>query len=223
MDVKKIGNIEYNYILEIDNIKRALYLSILLHLKIKKQEDIKLSDRRIISRYAKEFKVLCKKLINREGINSYSDYKNCIQALVLINAKIQAILNDKKYNRNKFVEDIEKEYNKINRYLPYAQSSAMVFVENHLTCILFFILVGLMVCWLAISTFVVDFFAVVVALITLLVLTVIFTIFYKRIYKNFYIDQINRTINKNTYVRARKIDAYHKGIKKIFNLYKNKY
>ena len=50
-----------------------------------------------------------------------------MQALVTINVKIQKILSDWRYRKNKEISDIEKEYKKVNNYLSYLIRLLMLF------------------------------------------------------------------------------------------------
>lgn len=93
MNIEHMTNIEYNYVLEIDNIKRSYFLTTTLQ-KMINTSNISTRDKRRLKAYNKDFKLVCKRLIKRKDILNYDIYKTSVQTLIIINAKSSYILNN---------------------------------------------------------------------------------------------------------------------------------
>lgn len=61
MNIEHMTNIEYNYVLEIDNIKRSYFLTTTLQ-KMINTSNISTRDKRRLKAYNKDFKLICKRL-----------------------------------------------------------------------------------------------------------------------------------------------------------------
>jgi len=215
LNIKELDNTVYNYIFEIDNIKKSFCLYTQLYLNVEKCEYIKDIDKRRVKRLALQFKLLCKKIIRRDKINTFEDYKLCVQSLVVINAKVQKILNSEDYYKFKKISDIEKEYNKINNYLSYSNSFLTTFINDHLTAfgIILIIVVSIIVIFLL--SFKNCNLGIIIIVLLSFIFSICYFIFHKKITRNFNVDHINKTISNNTYVKSLKIKIAHKNIKDI--------
>lgn len=143
-----------------------------------------------------------------------------MQALVTINVKIQKILSDWRYRKNKEISDIEKEYKKVNNYLSYANSSFDVILNNHTTL---FILLSFAAFVFGGLIFYIAIRSISGTLLNLLLLVIAFLIYFfynKSIMRSFNIDYINRTISKNTYIKSSKIKKANRNLKYILNFKK---
>lgn len=161
------------------------------------------------------------KLIKRDENFDIEEYTLYMQALVTINVKIQKILSDWRYRKNKEISDIEKEYKKVNNYLSYANSSFDVILNNHTTL---FILLSFAAFVFGGLIFYIAIRSILGTLLSLLLLVIAFLIYFfynKSIMRSFNIDYINRTISKNTYIKSSKIKKANRNLKYILN-FKNK-
>lgn len=93
-----MGNLEYKYIFEIDIIKQSLYICLLNSAKLYKCS-LKKTDYRRIKVYTKEFKQLSYKLLHKESVDTITEYIDNLNALIIINLKIQTILQNKIYRK----------------------------------------------------------------------------------------------------------------------------
>jgi hypothetical protein len=161
-----------------------------------------------------------KKLIKRDENFDIEEYTLYMQALVTINVKIQKILSDWRYRKNKEISDIEKEYKKVNNYLSYANSSFDVILNNHTTL---FILLSFAAFVFGGLIFYIAIRSILGTLLNLLLLVIAFLIYFfynKSIMRSFNIDYINRTISKNTYIKSSKIKKANRNLKYILNFKK---
>ncbi len=129
MKIEKMGSLEYKYIFEIDIIKQSLYICLLNSAKLY-DCSLKKNDYRRIKAYTKEFKQLSYKLLHKESVDTIAEYIDNLNALIIINLKIQTILQNKIYRKNREVRKLEYEYSKINKLLG-AESSFQLFLDNH--------------------------------------------------------------------------------------------
>lgn len=160
------------------------------------------------------------KLIKRDENFDIEEYTLYMQALVTINVKIQKILSDWRYRKNKEISDIEKEYKKVNNYLSYANSSFDVILNNHTTL---FILLSFAAFVFGGLIFYIAIRSILGTLLSLLLLVIAFLIYFfynKSIMRSFNIDYINRTISKNTYIKSSKIKKANRNLKYILNFKK---
>lgn len=220
MKINELNEYAYEHFFEIDDLKKSYYKYTQLHQTVEKCEHIEKVDKRKINRLIKEFKGLCKKIIKRDENFDIEEYTLYMQALVTINVKIQKILSDWRYRKNKEISDIEKEYKKVNNYLSYANSSFDVILNNHTTL---FILLSFAAFVFGGLIFYIAIRSILGTLLNLLLLVIAFLIYFfynKSIMRSFNIDYINRTISKNTYIKSSKIKKANRNLKYILNFKK---
>ena len=220
MKINELNEYAYEHFFEIDDLKKSYYKYTQLHQTVEKCEHIEKVDKRKINRLIKEFKGLCKKIIKRDENFDIEEYTLYMQALVTINVKIQKILSDWRYRKNKEISDIEKEYKKVNNYLSYANSSFDVILNNHTTL---FILLSFAAFVFGGLIFYIAIRSISGTLLNLLLLVIAFLIYFfynKSIMRSFNIDYINRTISKNTYIKSSKIKKANRNLKYILNFKK---
>lgn len=220
LKINELNEYAYEHFFEIDDLKKSYYKYTQLHQTVEKCEHIEKVDKRKINRLIKEFKGLCKKLIKRDENFDIEEYTLYMQALVTINVKIQKILSDWRYRKNKEISDIEKEYKKVNNYLSYANSSFDVILNNHTTL---FILLSFAAFVFGGLIFYIAIRSILGTLLNLLLLVIAFLIYFfynKSIMRSFNIDYINRTISKNTYIKSSKIKKANRNLKYILNFKK---
>jgi predicted RND superfamily exporter protein len=220
LKINELNEYAYEHFFEIDDLKKSYYKYTQLHQTVEKCEHIEKVDKRKINRLIKEFKGLCKKIIKRDENFDIEEYTLYMQALVTINVKIQKILSDWRYRKNKEISDIEKEYKKVNNYLSYANSSFDVILNNHTTL---FILLSFAAFVFGGLIFYIAIRSILGTLLNLLLLVIAFLIYFfynKSIMRSFNIDYINRTISKNTYIKSSKIKKANRNLKYILNFKK---
>jgi predicted RND superfamily exporter protein len=220
LKINELNEYAYEHFFEIDDLKKSYYKYTQLHQTVEKCEHIEKVDKRKINRLIKEFKGLCKKIIKRDENFDIEEYTLYMQALVTINVKIQKILSDWRYRKNKEISDIEKEYKKVNNYLSYANSSFDVILNNHTTL---FILLSFAAFVFGGLIFYIAIRSISGTLLNLLLLVIAFLIYFfynKSIMRSFNIDYINRTISKNTYIKSSKIKKANRNLKYILNFKK---
>lgn len=220
LKINELNEYAYEHFFEIDDLKKSYYKYTQLHQTVEKCEHIEKIDKRKINRLIKEFKGLCKKIIKRDEDFDIEEYTLYMQALVTINVKIQKILSDWRYRKNKEISDIEKEYKKVNNYLSYANSSFDVILNNHTTL---FILLSFAAFVFGGLIFYIAIRSILGTLLNLLFLVIAFLIYFfynKSIMRSFNIDYINRTISKNTYIKSSKIKKANRNLKYILNFKK---
>lgn len=220
LKINELNEYAYEHFFEIDDLKKSYYKYTQLHQTVEKCEHIEKVDKRKINRLIKKFKGLCKKIIKRDENFDIEEYTLYMQALVTINVKIQKILSDWRYRKNKEISDIEKEYKKVNNYLSYANSSFDVILNNHTTL---FILLSFAAFVFGGLIFYIAIRSILGTLLNLLLLVIAFLIYFfynKSIMRSFNIDYINRTISKNTYIKSSKIKKANRNLKYILNFKK---
>ena len=161
LKINELNEYAYEHFFEIDDLKKSYYKYTQLHQVVERCQHIEKIDKRKINRLIKEFKCICKKLIKRDENFDIEEYTLYMQALVTINVKIQKILSDWRYRKNKEISDIEEEYKKVNNYLSYAISSFEVIINNHYTFVgiilIFSLLIGEFIFFIATEIIVVCF------------------------------------------------------------------
>lgn len=220
LKINELNEYAYEHFFEIDDLKKSYYKYTQLHQVVERCQHIEKIDKRKINRLIKEFKCICKKLIKRDENFDIEEYTLYMQALVTINVKIQKILSDWRYRKNKEISDIEKEYKKVNNYLSYANSSFDVILNNHTTL---FILLSFAAFVFGGLIFYITIRSILGTLLSLLLLVIAFLIYFfynKSIMRSFNIDYINRTISKNTYIKSSKIKKANRNLKYILNFKK---
>lgn len=203
MKIKKLDEIEYYYIFEMDNLKRVLYFYITSGVSIENSKLIQ-KDKHRIKCYTKEIKALCYKLIKKDNINTTEEYINTISTLITIHSKIRQILRNKKYKKEKSVKKIESDFNNISKLLTFSETTLKAFYINHRTAIII-ILIVIAFCF----GVYISFLSKNVLLLLSLFLIVMFLYLYYFVFTNkainsFTNDSINRTIRSNTYAITKK-------------------
>ena len=209
LKINELNEYAYEHFFEIDDLKKSYYKYTQLHQVVERCQHIEKIDKRKIN-----------KLIKRDENFDIEEYTLYMQALVTINVKIQKILSDWRYRKNKEISDIEKEYKKVNNYLSYANSSFDVILNNHTTL---FILLSFAAFVFGGLIFYIAIRSILGTLLSLLLLVIAFLIYFfynKSIMRSFNIDYINRTISKNTYIKSSKIKKANRNLKYILNFKK---
>lgn len=217
MNIQNLDDTEYNYIFEIDNIKRALFLYIS---RVKEIKSINFSNSGIQRRLlilTRDFKNLSFKLIKRKNLQNIEDCLRILDTLILINTYIQKILQHTKVDtitERKKKRKLAKKYEKTEKYIN-AYSAFMIFVNNHSSAIaLSIILISLLLIF--ISALITKNLMVTIGTISVLcILLIVYLIFHKRIERLFNMDRIERTISKHTFVKSKKLIVIDKLSEKI--------
>lgn len=203
MNVKKLDKTVYNYIFEIDDIKRAVYRNIICNKNLSRQYFISKSDIRKIKKYNSDFKKLCYKIIKRSNINTLDDYLNNLNAIIIINSNIQDILKQEKYKSYATIKELENEYNKIN-YLIGAASSFEVFINSHTTFLILITIVFTIVLLTLVSLFSKEYLLTIIGFFAFIVFFIACLLSIKTITNRFEIDKINRTRSNHAILKSRK-------------------
>lgn len=215
LKINELNEYAYEHFFEIDDLKKSYYKYTQLHQTVEKCEHIEKVDKRKINRLIKEFKGLCKKIIKRDEDFDIEKYIFYMQSLVVINNKIQKILTARKYRKHKEISCIDKEYDRINNYLSYSNSSFEVIIKNHYTfvgiLVIVVIAIGLLIFFIATENIV----GTLLDLLISVILSILYFLLGKKIMHSFYIDRINRTISKNTYIKSLKMKKANKYLKYI--------
>lgn len=214
MNIEHMTNIEYNYVLEIDNIKRSYFLTTTLQ-KMINTSNISTRDKRRLKAYNKDFKLVCRRLIKRKDILNYDIYKTSVQTLIIINAKSSYILN--KYNI-KVTTHLKNLYDQIYELLPLTKTTKNLIGSNYKTIIIISIVL--------IISFGTSIFLFIINNTELLVLSLLFDtllltiapiLIYRKIQRQFKIERINRILNGNLYNNRTLLEnARHNLIKIIY-------
>lgn len=217
MDINKLSYIEYVNLFEIDNVKRALILSIEAHNTISKCESLNDSKKRRISMLQKNFKTCCYKLIKRD-LSSDEEYIDCAKTLILILSDIRTIIREEK---------IKDCYEKVYSYLPLSETTFESILNGNITNILVY---GIyIILFLAVGSSLVSFIKnpnsgtmmqVVLAYVFLIIFSLINLIFNKRFSNSFSIDKLKRIKGKNIYLKSIRNQKSFGFISKLINIIK---
>lgn len=220
MDIKNINEIEYFYIFQIDNLKKAKTLCEDI-IKTIKQDKISLESNfdKMIQTYNKDFISICNNLIERTNIVSIEDYNNAVKSLIIINAKTKQLINENKNKKYKAVlKSLYKKYLQIESNIPFATTRTDMFFNNHITATLIILVLFLVAEIIFFAIFSDNEILIAVSAATMIVILLLYFIFFKKIEKGFTIDRINRTIYKNTYVYSVNKELTKKDIETISKL-----
>lgn len=199
MDIDKLSYIEYINLFEIDNIKRALFLSIKAHNSLNRCITLDHSKKRRISKLQKDFRICCYKLIKKE-LSTVDEYINCAKTLILIISEIRTIIR-----KNRIKDD----YGKVYSYLPLSETTIESILNGNITNILVY---GIYIIFF--SAFFCSFFsfltnqtldkliALTLSLISLMVFSLFNLIFNKRFSNSFSIDKLKRIKDRNIYLKS---------------------
>lgn len=235
--MKKIGGDCYMkksykyYYYDIDTIKKSLYLYITFSSKLSNYK-LQTSDIHRIKAYIKDFKMMGFQIIKLYNNFNNDDYLNFMNSLIVINLSIQKILNKSIYRREKDIEDLEFECQKVGKLLG-AESTLQLFIDNHKTaiCMCIFITV-ILVCTIELLYYVYSLksydnesinmlIEVFIGIITLVV-TIIVLLAIKPIMKQFSIDKQKRMLSNHTYIKSVKMKRIHHTTEKLFSNIKDK-
>lgn len=220
MDIKSINEIEYIYIFQIDNLKKAKILCEEINNEIARDKFSLDSDfDKMIHIYNKDFISICNNLINRININSIEDYNNAVKSLIIINSKAKQIINkikDKKLKND--LEPLYKKYREIECNIPFATTRTDMFFNNHITATLIALIFVLMAELFVFAIFSENEILIAASAVTMVIIFLLYFIFHRKIEKGFTMDRINRTIYKNTYVHSVNKELTKKDIETILKL-----
>lgn len=200
MNINNISDVAYNHNFNIDSIEQAYELHKIISQKLDKL-NIKEQNKKQLQTYANDFQLECKRLINRNNINSEKDYCYSLNALIIINTKAQSILYSKEYRHNIDIELLKDDYNRVDKHIATFQSKEKLFII--FIIILTIILVSLV--------FFMSYLLKELTLLNALLLISIPLIFYKKIGKTLKRLHIKYTLYKYNYIG-------HKKMKKLFHL-----
>lgn len=218
MDINKLSHIEYVNLFEIDNVKRALILSIKAHNTISKCESLNDSKKKRISMLQKNFKTCCYKLIKRD-LSSDEEYIYCAKTLILILSDIRTIIREEK---------IKDCYEKVYSYLPLSETIFEAICNGNIT--------NIVICGGYITIFFTVFNFLTAAITTQSIETLIFlfiSIFIliafsifnlvcnKHLSNCFSIDKIKRIKDRNIYLKSVRNQKSFSLISKFINMIKN--
>lgn len=238
MNIENIDKIVYNYIFEIDEIKKCMYIYISNYSKICKlhstnNEIVDKIDKRKISNLSKEFKDLCYKLIRKDSITDTETYSNIVNTLRIINSKVQSILQKSQYTsikdkeiQNQFKE-IKLGYSKVNTMLT-ADSVISLFISAHLTTFfIIFLSIGIFLIFISLACSLINYIEkgiiFILFLIVLLVGYLVLLLNFKKIDNSFRQDKTIRTIYKNTYLKSKKMSFIENKLMNTFGNLSNKF
>lgn len=217
MDIKAMDRIAYNYTFEINDIKRAVYQNIICFNKLATINEVSKADINRIKMYSKDFRKCCYKLIKADNISDITDYLKYINSIILINAHIQKILKNKKYKKVKAIRKLENEYNKINQRID-AESALEIIVNNHVTATLLLIAFIILISTPCVLFICKNTAAGIIAYIaSTLIILCLYIFYFPIINRRLEIDKINRTINRHTILKSKKIKELRKNILSLFN------
>lgn len=207
MNIKDLSKQQYEHLFEIDKIKRALFVAILEHNKLIRNQNLPKSKLRRIDLLIKDFKMVCFNVIRR-NIESSDDYARYTQTLLIIASKIRTII------RVESRKDTAKDgFEKVYKLLPQSESRIESVFNGHSTIIVLFVIQVILIVGIFVNLVsILQNFSIplAISLITLSVFSIIFSIFrgilYRKINNNIALDKIRRTIDKNIYFDKR-IDA----------------
>ena len=197
MDIKNLNRQQYDYLFEIDKIKRALFITILEHNKLAHNQYLSKSELRRIDMLLKDFRLVCFKVI-RCQIESPDDYTRYIKTLLIIVSKIRTIIIPHKGIRDGF--------KKVYKLLPQSENKIQSFLNGYFTRITMFsiqiALIGSLIAnVIALSTTPTFHQANITIVITgLLILYILLRLLlYRKIENSVALDNLRRTIDKNIF------------------------
>lgn len=219
MNIKDIPYTEYFYIFEIDNVKYACLLMNQLIPIIRNCATLSNQRKNQLYTYIKDFTQVSDNLISRKTINNYYDYENSMRALVIINAKIQATINQSNIIDTKIIKNIFKQ---INSFLSYSHTIKDIFVQNYSISL---ILISLLIVLISIIIYTIykpNINTIVLLCLIILLIFIFIMLLSKSIFKQHSKNKSYRIINKNTHINSRNIKSLIKNLEKLTHLSKNK-
>ena len=203
MNIENIDDIVYNYIFDIEEIKRCWYLYIECFTLIESCNEISQTDKNRIKRYHNDFKKECRKLIKRIDTNTTEVYDYRTDTLILI-LHIQKILNKNKYRKIKEINKAIENYSRVNTMLG-AESAVTMFINNNYTIISTISTTITIVSFLISMCLLKDIVACLVISIVALIIYLMFFVLTKIIMLSLKFDKINRTICNYSYRKSKKL------------------
>lgn len=202
--ISEINEIEYNYIFEIDNLKKALDICQTLYDEMKNGKyKIPGDVYQEIQKYNEDFISICNILINRVDIKSLDDYDNAIKSLIIINSKTRKLIYNIKGKKLKTYQiELHRMIYKINTYIPFSMTRLERFFNNHITMIVIIAGFGFFTSIFFAAELSNDIYVLAISSICVALYLIFYVIFCKKIEKAFSLDKINRTIYKNTYTHS---------------------
>lgn len=216
MNIENIDNIVYNYIFDIEEIKRCWYLYMQCSILIERCNEISKSDKNRIKRYHNDFKKECRKLIKRIDTDTAEIYDNRINTLILINSHILGILNQRKYRRKKEIKELSNQYSKVEKKLG-VEGAFTLFINNNYTAVnilLMFITFSLMFVF---AYFTKDIISCLISLFLGVLLFLVLFVLKCDLKASFQWDRLNRIKSNYIYRKSKKTQSLNKFSELLFN------
>lgn len=203
MNIENIDDIVYNYIFDLNEIKRCWYLYIQSMSLIEHCSEISKADQNRIKQYHKDFKEECYKIIKRIDTDTTEHYENRTDTLILINLHIQKILNQNKYRKIKELKKAMDNYSRVNNMLG-AESAFSMFINNNYTAINLAFLIMYFIGLFIFAYILKDLIGCIVVF-AFAIVTYFWLLFLKsNVRASFKFDKINRTVCNYTYKKSQK-------------------
>lgn len=214
MDFNNLGELEYKYLFETDVIRNALLIYIKVA-HILPQCNLSNSDLHCIKKYRKDFKRLCFKLLHKNQVSSVDDYIQTMNALIIINLKIQMIFQKKEYRTFKEVQDLEVLHNQVNKLLN-AGSIVQSLISNYKTTIIVISIGIVIITFLTILYFINKQIMAIAIGFLFVVITVVATN-PQNILSSFRFEKRKRMIFKRVYPKTTRVNKIYTAIGKILS------
>lgn len=213
MNVRKLSDIEYKYLLDTDELREARDLSDKRNNIIQKSPYFTDNVKQKINAMSHDLASIMESVINRESIDSIDDYSDALDALALANADIQIEISestrDEKFGKFKKSHPLYKDFLKWQQIQNHIGSSEWSYLvkQNHKTalCDISLWFAAFLIPLIGITSgnvigLTCSVIGFVLVVLFLLALSVIFN---TQMERNYYIDQLHR-IKNYTMSRSKK-------------------
>ena len=214
MNIENIDNIVYNYIFDIEEIKRCWYLYIECFTLIESCDEISQTDKNRIKRYHNDFKNECRKLIKRIDTDTVEIYDYRIDTLILMNLHIQKILNKNKYRKIKEINKAIENYSRVNNMLG-AESALKMFINNNYTAINILYVTVYLVIFFIFAYLLKDTIACICIIISAIIIYAMLLWLKNNVVTSYKSDKINQTICNYTYRKSKKSQVTNKFVQSV--------
>lgn len=214
MNIENIDNIVYNYIFDIEEIKRCWYLYMQCSILIERCNEISKSDKNRIKRYHNDFKKECRKLIKRIDTDTAEIYDYRIDTLILINLHIQKILNKNKYREIKELNKAIENYTRVNNMLG-AESALKMFINNNDTAINILYITIYLVVFFIFAYLLKDTIACICIMISAIIIYAMLLWLKNNVVTSYKSNKIKQTICNYTYRKSKKSQVTNKFVQSV--------
>lgn len=214
MNVSKLSDVEYKYLLDTDELCEAYNLSNKRNSTIQKSPYFKNDVKQKIDLMSHDLTCIIEGIIKRQNINSFENYNDALDALSLANADIQLEISestrDKQFGKFKKSHPLYKDFlqwQQIQNHIGSSEWSYLV-AQNHRTALgyigLWFVIFLIPLIGITSGNVITLMCSVIVFVLISLFFLAITVIFSTRMERNYYIDQLHR-IKNYTVFKSKKL------------------